>query len=698
MITSPTENDISRALENLSLLSDSQTNDIDNIVSIDIFEPKIIDAINELRTKKKKRPDLHNIFDHLSRTDSSYIDINSTEHIINDLLKRKIIINKKTSQGLDSFYPFTENSTKSINEDEIQSEKETISNETENVNTGNNRKSNCNEGISLVNNKNISNIDFNVNTRVDDNDLPILVNYQTPITGTKELPITIHTETPISYKADLASKENELTTQKTNTQNKETLTEPNEENGIKTEAKLSALKSFIKCEIAILNDKFEMFRKEVNEKVRMSDNIMKSLEILQQNNSLLQNQLVSKDDMIKSLMDTQMKILEALSEKNTGKNPKDQSSESTMNQHNEKYLDKCERVLNNQIKHPDQCEHLHTNKDKLSQNIDSTPKRLYLGNLNKDVTEDDINDLFGLKSTKYLTQNCSIQMPLNRITGKSRGYAFLTLPSHISKEVIKLDGIEFKNLNIKIEEARTNIQTNPKSNMQNQFRPQTVTNKNPENQHLFGTKHKIVPGEKSYTEATSATSSNEQEQANKVIFFGDSLTNFNRNIKYQINKRIGGNSKFKYFPGASSKDLLHYIDSTLEEQSFNAAVIHVGTNDIINNPDAINNVAENIRSIARKCKKYGINKIFISGLITTTRYLERVRNEANNLVKSICDAEGYFYINNNNIPQSELFKDGLHLLDSGKNILAENFVVNVNNNFLISRTFHPNVNIEATLV
>ena len=69
-------------------------------------------------------------------------------------------------------------------------------------------------------------------------------------------------------------------------------------------------------------------------------------------------------------------------------------------------------------------------------------------------------------------------------------------------------------------------------------------------------------------------------------------------------------------------------------------------------------------------------------------------------MKSICDVEGYFYINNNNIPQSELFKvkDGLHLLDSGKNILAENFVVNVNNNFLISRTFHPNVNIEATLV
>ena len=42
-----------------------------------------------------------------------------------------------------------------------------------------------------------------------------------------------------------------------------------------------------------------------------------------------------------------------------------------------------------------------------------------------------------------------------------------------------------------------------------------------------------------------------------------------------------GQARFKHFPGASSKDLLHYIDATLEEQNFEAAIIHIGINDIL---------------------------------------------------------------------------------------------------------------------
>ena len=41
-------------------------------------------------------------------------------------------------------------------------------------------------------------------------------------------------------------------------------------------------------------------------------------------------------------------------------------------------------------------------------------------------------------------------------------------------------------------------------------------------------------------------------------------------------------------------------------------------------------------------------------------------------------------------------KDGLHLLDDGKQISADNFDFNVNGNFLVSRTFHPNVHLTAT--
>ena len=55
--------------------------------------------------------------------------------------------------------------------------------------------------------------------------------------------------------------------------------------------------------------------------------------------------------------------------------------------------------------------------------------------------------------------------------------------------------------------------------------------------------------------------------------------------------------------------------------------------------------------------------------------------------------EGYCCVKNDNITRASLSKDGLHLLDTGKQILADNFVFNVNRNFSMSRKFHPNVHL-----
>ena len=50
----------------------------------------------------------------------------------------------------------------------------------------------------------------------------------------------------------------------------------------------------------------------------------------------------------------------------------------------------------------------------------------------------------------------------------------------------------------------------------------------------------------------------------------------------------------------------------------------------------------------------------------------------------------FFYVSNDNITHANLFKDGQHLLDNGKKILAYHFVFNLNRNFLIPHIFHPN--------
>ena len=43
-------------------------------------------------------------------------------------------------------------------------------------------------------------------------------------------------------------------------------------------------------------------------------------------------------------------------------------------------------------------------------------KKAYVGNLNKDVTINHLDELFGLKTTRYLQQSCSIELPMNEKT------------------------------------------------------------------------------------------------------------------------------------------------------------------------------------------------------------------------------------------------------------------------------------------
>ena len=81
---------------------------------------------------------------------------------------------------------------------------------------------------------------------------------------------------------------------------------------------------------------------------------------------------------------------------------------------------------------------------------------------------------------------------MDKNTRKSKSFAFLTIPCHISDEVKKLNGIEFQNRKIKIQDAKTRaVPVSPNKNKHQ--RPQLVTNKNPEKQHSFSTKSKYAP-------------------------------------------------------------------------------------------------------------------------------------------------------------------------------------------------------------
>ena len=89
-------------------------------------------------------------------------------------------------------------------------------------------------------------------------------------------------------------------------------------------------------------------------------------------------------------------------------------------------------------------QHIQKQKYQSSQRPKQKCKKICVGNLNPNVTEEDINELFGPKSTEYLCKNCSVAMPIDRNTRQSKGFTFLKVPPHISEELIKLNGFEFQ--------------------------------------------------------------------------------------------------------------------------------------------------------------------------------------------------------------------------------------------------------------
>ena len=82
------------------------------------------------------------------------------------------------------------------------------------------------------------------------------------------------------------------------------------------------------------------------------------------------------------------------------------------------------------------------------------------------------------------------------------------------------------------------------------------------------------------------------------------------------------------------------------------------------------------------CGDYGVNDIFITWMICRRgEFLNEKVKHGKFLMKDICEENGYFFIDNSNIEIRDLWKDGIHLLESGKTKLAENFTYFLNNSY-----------------
>ena len=83
--------------------------------------------------------------------------------------------------------------------------------------------------------------------------------------------------------------------------------------------------------------------------------------------------------------------------------------------------------------------------------------------------------------------------------------------------------------------------------------------------------------------------------------------------------------------------------------------------------------------IAHQCKDHGVKEIILSSVVATGRVNADVIIHFNESMNDLSRANGFCFINNDNISEGNLYKDRLYLLEAGKRILAKNFVNGINN-------------------
>ena len=135
-----------------------------------------------------------------------------------------------------------------------------------------------------------------------------------------------------------------------------------------------------------------------------------------------------------------------------------------------------------------------------------------------------------------------------------------------------------------------------------------------------------------------------------------------------------------FFGGATSKHFHIHIRPILNgtDMISDNAILHIGTNDIINEEVNKDLVANSIINIATECVAFAVKSVFISSLTVNTRRNSTFINAVNKTLKAKCLMHNFHFIDNSNIKKEHLRKDGLHLNRSGKDLLTKIFLRDIN--------------------
>ena len=144
------------------------------------------------------------------------------------------------------------------------------------------------------------------------------------------------------------------------------------------------------------------------------------------------------------------------------------------------------------------------------------------------------------------------------------------------------------------------------------------------------------------------------------------------------------------FLGSKSQQLNHHSIQILQEHEYDGAIIHIGINDLIKNPNEnkdTTKIARDVIDIALQCRNHNIGTVFICSIVYSTKVNYELLCKLNNLLHEKCVKNGFYFSDNSALTERDLWKDGVNMVESGKCLVANNSICHLNN-FLGLRN-HP---------
>ena len=80
-----------------------------------------------------------------------------------------------------------------------------------------------------------------------------------------------------------------------------------------------------------------------------------------------------------------------------------------------------------------------------------------------------------------------------------------------------------------------------------------------------------------------------------------------------------------------------------------------------------------------KCRSHNIGPVFVSSIVYSTKVNYELLCKVNNFLHEECVKNVFHFINNLAVAQRDLWKDGVHLVEGGKCLVANNFICHLNN-------------------